>query len=378
MKRIPFIFGKVVSGDDFLNREEETASLTQALVSGQNIICYSPRRYGKTSMMMQVKKNLENKGALVFFIDLYRVTSLQDLYNIYATSIITTIQSPITALVKTLQTLLPTINPRIVFAGPGTPSVEISVPIPVLIKSETLHELFSSLEKYCEKKKKKGVVIFDEFQEATSIKDGELIEREMRSSFQHHKHVSYAFLGSKQNLLKNIFKDKSRPFYNFGRHFDLDVISTEHWKKFIQKNMGRMCSAEIVNEIVARTENHPFYTQMYCHYLWVYAKQNNVKLNESILDAVLNEILGRDSGMMAQLWERITIIERHLLKAIAGDTPTNIYEKEYLLMHDLGSASSVQKAFKKLLDLEYLRKLPTGIIAFVNPLFKHWIVREII
>ena len=188
--RNPFIFGKVVQGDLFLDRESEAALISETLLSGQNIICYSPRRYGKTSLMIRVGEQLESKGHLVFHIDFFRVTSLQDLYNIYTTSIADAVRSPLKTLIQTLQTILPTINPKIVLKSADAATVEVSVPLPVLMKSQTLHELFNSLELYCNKKKKKGTVIFDEFQELTAIKDGPVIEREMRSAFQHHTHVT--------------------------------------------------------------------------------------------------------------------------------------------------------------------------------------------
>lgn len=370
----PFVFGKVVYGESFLNRESETSDITQSLLSGQNIICYSPRRYGKTSLLMRVKQNLEAKGHLVFFIDFFRVTSLEDLYNIYASSIANTIRSPIKALIQTLQNILPSINPKVVFKSPESPTVEVSLPLPVLLKTETLHELFGSLEEFCKRKKKKGTVIFDEFQELTIIKDGPTIEREMRSAFQHHTHVSYAFLGSKQNLLKGIFRDKNRPFYNFGRHFELEIIDTPHWAKFIGKRMGSLCPQHNIDQIVHITENHPYYTQMYCHYLWEYCRKHHCIINQSIMTTVLKQILERDGVLMSELWERTKITERHLLKAIARDEPDNIYEKNFLLKNSLGSASSVQKALEKLLDLEYLRKSKSGKFFFVNPFFKQWVL----
>jgi AAA+ ATPase superfamily predicted ATPase len=370
----PFIFGKVVYGDSFLNRESEISDITQSLLSGQNVICYSPRRYGKTSLLMRVKKNLETKGHLVFFIDLFRVTSLEDLYNIYTSSIANAIRSPIKALIETLQNILPSINPKVVFKSPESPTVEVSLPLPVLLKTETLHELFGSLEEYCKRKKKKGTVIFDEFQELTIIKDGPTIEREMRSAFQHHTYVSYAFLGSKQNLLKGIFRDKNRPFYNFGRHFELDVIDTAHWVKFIGKRMGSLCPQHLIDQIVHITENHPYFTQMYCHYLWEYCRNHNCIIDQPIMVNVLKEILERDGVLMSELWERTKITERHLLKAIAKDEPENIYEKNFLLKNTLGSASSVQKALEKLLDLDYIRKSKQGKFFFVNPFFKQWVL----
>jgi hypothetical protein len=370
----PFIFGKVVRGEHFINRETEVAELTQTLYAGQNVICYSPRRYGKTSIMMRVKDNLEARGHLVFFIDLFRVTSLDDLYALYATSIAKAVRSPIKALIQTVQNILPTINPKIVFKSPESASVEISVPLPVLSKTETLHELFNSLEKYCGKKKKKGTVIFDEFQEVISLQDGTIIEREMRSAFQHHTGVSYAFLGSKHHLLKGIFQDKNRPFYNFGRHFDIDVIDGAHWRAFIAKHMGRMCSASTIEEIIRKTDNHPYYTQMYCHYLWEYSREHDRTIDGPILNAVMKGIIERDTVLLSELWDKVTIKERHFLKAIAFEQTGSVYEKKFLMNHNLGTASSVQKAVNKLIELDYIRKHASGKISFVNPLLKQWIL----
>jgi uncharacterized protein len=372
----PFIYGKVVSGDQFIDRETEVSTIAQTLKSGQNIICYSPRRYGKTSMMLRVKEILSGQGQLVFFIDLFRITSIEDLYNSYASSITSAIQSPLKALISTIQAMLPAVNPKIVFKNPGAPTVEVSVPIPILSKSATLHELFNSLEIFCGKKRKKGTVIFDEFQEITAIQDGNSIEREMRSAFQHHKHVSYAFLGSKQHLLKTIFKNKNRPFYNFGRHFDLDVIESGHWRKYITLHLGRHCPAACIDQIISISENHPYYTQMFCHYCWEYNERHKHPLTRDALDSILIDIVQRDSLLFAGLWDTVSMNERNLLKAIAAEETTSLYEKRFILTHHLGMASSVQKASEKLFQRDIIQKRPSGNICFVNPFFKHWINRS--
>jgi uncharacterized protein len=369
----PFIFGKVVSGDHFIDRETEVSAISQTLRSGQNIICYSPRRYGKTSMMMRVKDILSDQGQFVFFIDLFRVTSLEDLYNTYATSILSEIQSPLKALISTINGMLPAVNPKIVFKNPGAPTVEVSVPIPILSKSTTLRELFDSLEKFCAKKRKKGIVIFDEFQEIIAIEDGNIIEREMRSAFQHHTHVSYAFLGSKQHLLKTIFKNKNRPFYNFGRHFELDVITSDHWKKYIALHLGSRCPDSCTDHIIDICENHPYYTQMYCHYCWEHIQKHKGYFDKGMLDNILDEIVRRDSLFFSGLWDAVSMNERNLLKAIAADATSSIYEKRFILTHNLGTASSVQKAAEKLFHGDIIRKLPSGQVCLINPFFKYWI-----
>ena len=43
----PFVFGGVVSGEAFCDREEELAELLRAVQNGQNVVLHSPRRFGK-------------------------------------------------------------------------------------------------------------------------------------------------------------------------------------------------------------------------------------------------------------------------------------------------------------------------------------------
>jgi AAA+ ATPase superfamily predicted ATPase len=230
---------------------------------------------------------------------------------------------------------------------------------------------------YCEKKRKTGTVIFDEFQEIASIPDGKTIEREMRSAFQHHKRISYAFLGSKQHMLEGIFKDKNRPFYNFGRHFELDVIGAGHWRAYIAERMGSRCPAPLIDMILSISENHPYYTQMLCHYLWEQATDTKTTIDAETIERIVEEVVQRDSMLFLEMWDGLGIRERHLAKAIAKEGTKSLYERNYIAKHNLGTASSIQKAAETLFAVNYFRKSPAGEIVFVNPLFKRWILGNV-
>ena len=51
----PFVYGERVKGENFCNRKEEIKELVSEITSGQNIMIYSPRRYGKTSYLRYVQ-----------------------------------------------------------------------------------------------------------------------------------------------------------------------------------------------------------------------------------------------------------------------------------------------------------------------------------
>ena len=54
----PFNFTGVVTGRAFCNREKELADLLRLLRGGQNVLLYSHRRYGKTSLVHRVLSEL--------------------------------------------------------------------------------------------------------------------------------------------------------------------------------------------------------------------------------------------------------------------------------------------------------------------------------
>lgn|SRR3989338_7755557 len=83
----PFVFGDVVKGAYFADREDELKTLTLDLLSGQNILLFSPRRYGKTSLIIKVLDHLKSKGIVCVYVDFFRVTSPQSLGKIYANAI---------------------------------------------------------------------------------------------------------------------------------------------------------------------------------------------------------------------------------------------------------------------------------------------------
>ena len=58
----PFIYGKIARGEYFANREREIAELTADILAGQNVILFSPRRYGKTSLIMEVLDECGRRG----------------------------------------------------------------------------------------------------------------------------------------------------------------------------------------------------------------------------------------------------------------------------------------------------------------------------
>ena len=58
----PFLFGPLVSGDQFYDRADIERELLRAIENGTNVLLYGPRRYGKTSLVARVADRLRVDG----------------------------------------------------------------------------------------------------------------------------------------------------------------------------------------------------------------------------------------------------------------------------------------------------------------------------
>ena len=70
----PFKFGSVVTGEDFADRRRELAELVRELKDGQHLFLLSPRRYGKTSLIITLLDRLHGRGVLVAYVEIGRAS----------------------------------------------------------------------------------------------------------------------------------------------------------------------------------------------------------------------------------------------------------------------------------------------------------------
>jgi hypothetical protein len=59
----PFRFGAIVTGKSFADRDDEIHQLVAAFSNSQNVILSSPRRYGKTSLLLETFARLRRRRA---------------------------------------------------------------------------------------------------------------------------------------------------------------------------------------------------------------------------------------------------------------------------------------------------------------------------
>lgn len=369
----PFVYGEAVSGDYFTDREKEAKELKAELRNGQNIIIFSPRRYGKTSLIKKILSELKKEGMITLYIDLFFVNSKQRFIEAYAEAVAQGLTGPLTKVISSIKTLIPKLLPKIVIKAGGGTAFEFefdrtkkSAPI--------LEDLYESVHKLAARQKKKAVIVFDEFQELLSFDDGE-IEAGMRAKFQFHRNIAYVFLGSKRNLMQKLFDDKSRPFYNSGRKYPLKRIDASEFSSFIKsrfKPAGIKIEPEAISAILSITQCHPYYTQELCHFVWEHSRDKKQVLLAAI-ERSAKEILSSEGANYNNIWEGLTAKQKGLLIALATNPPrTNIYSRDFIVNNQLGTSSTIQRLVKLLYDKQIIEK-ENGFVFFEDIFFEKWI-----
>ncbi len=167
----PFRYGHIVIGEAFTDRARELDELVSSARSGQSVVIISPRRYGKTSLVMRARERLVKSGVLVAYADLFRATTKQQLVDELATAVYRGIASPLErARVRALDIFraLPA-QPKLTLGQDGSPSLELSP----LVRAEDLDHTFQQLlelpEQLATQRGRRAVVVLDEFQEIVAL-----------------------------------------------------------------------------------------------------------------------------------------------------------------------------------------------------------------
>ncbi|MDR1796417.1 MAG: hypothetical protein LBR44_03080 [Clostridiales Family XIII bacterium] len=348
----PFKFGSVVEGGHFTDRAEETEKVREVLASSNHLVIISPRRFGKTSMVL---KAVGDMGRPVVYLDLLAVTSVPDfaaqlLRRVLAENKWESVKRAVASF---------RIVPRVEL-NPVSGGVDVSF-LPAALEDFTpLEDVLGLIEK-TSKARNRAIVILDEFQQVAQL--GKSLPGKLRAAMQHHKNVNYVFLGSAESMMRDIFQSKKSPFYHFGFLMHLPVIPREDFFGFLDGKFRKVTKEHeaLSNKILDYTECHPYNTQMLAYYC--YALLEKRKYGAGAVDAAVEEIVRTHANDYERLWNTIRNTDKRILVALATGAPVSSVAQP---------TSTLYSGLGRLADQGFLIK--TGTYVFDDPFFKQWIV----
>lgn len=374
----PFKYGELVSGEFFTDRLEEQQELLKAIESGLNVFMYAPRRYGKSSLLLEVLKKAKKQKCICVYIDLLKAPIKQNFFELYACELAKSNTTKIEEAVEFCKQVFSRFIPKIVIRPDKATDIEFEVSWNKETERKISEEVLDLPQKIAKKKKCRLVVAFDEFPEIVNY-DGKKFEGLMRAFIQHHSEVCYIFTGSKRRLLLKMISSSDSPFYKSGKHIPLGKIPQKEFEKFIESRFEKgqvRVTGEVLSYIFEITQNHPYYTQMLCYELW---EQCHMKrfIEADDVDHVLNIVLDHQREYFMNVWDNLSAHQKAVLLAIVKEPQSNIYSRDFISKHRLSTYATVQKSISRLIDLEIVDKMDNKY-EISDVFFAYWLIKKLI
>jgi len=384
----PFVYGEIVTAAAFADREEERERLGRDLASGQKVFLISPRRYGKSSLVRDVMRGLARQKILTIEVTVAASSSYVGFLESYAQALVAA-ETPVSRLTRWVAELMRTVKPEVRFDqhsfGPGSAGhaggARFALAFPaVRTARDTARlaaEVFALPARIAEARKQRLAIALDEFQAITSF-DGGTVENALRAAVQDQRQVGYVFSGSEPSLMERMLGPR-RPFYKAGPVMRLEKINPDDFATFIDERFrgsGVRPEAGLGDAIVDLAANVPYDVQRLAHETWDDVKEAGKKTaGLDDLHVTLTRLLGEQHTMFEESWQRLTLPQRAVLRALVIEEGRELMSADVRARHRLPGTSTVQAALAALLRQDIITK-DSGRYVTVDSLYREWVARK--
>jgi hypothetical protein len=372
----PFVYGEVVPASAFVDREDELDRLVADLTDRQKVFLISPRRYGKSSLIRRALASIARGGALTVEVTVSSFSSYVAFLEGYARALVSA-ETKWDRARAWLREAIRSTTPRVAADPRLGPQVSFPAVRTERDVSRLAEEVFALPARLAEARGRKLVVALDEFQAIAAFNGGS-VEHAMRAAVQHQRSVGYVFAGSEPSLMERMLAPK-RPFYKAGPVMRLDRIPADLFADFIDARFaksGFKPDAGLGAAVVDLAGNLPYDVQRLAHETWDEVRaggRRRATLDD--LHQALHRLLTEQQTMFEALWQRLTLAQRAVLRAVVVEEGKGLLSADVRQRHRLGGASTVQASLAALVRDDVVAR-DGSRYNVVDSLLREWIARQ--
>ena len=367
----------VATGGAHCNRKEERAELVRNVLEGRHVWLWGRRRMGKTSLVEQVAKDLEDAGhnVAVATTDLLVAHDAQD----FELQLLRTVERlgvliapPGQSAMRRLGDAFKALKPEFSLGAPGL-SMKLTSPGK---GGQGVVDALAALDHAARLHNRRAVLVLDEFQQLSAMKGGTSVEGAVRHAVERLHHVACIFAGSQRHLLAAMFEGEDRPLFRLCRKMTLGRIHAEDYGDFMREASTQRWNEVIANgaieRILALTARHPYYVNALCSRLWA----AEAVPDAAAVDAAWERIAMEDRAVAAARVVGLAASQRALLRAIASATEGVEYPLSHQFLSPIRLAPSTGTRAKEVLEQEDLiRKDDDDRWRLVDPVLAYHLQR---
>jgi uncharacterized protein len=375
----PFTFGDLALDDAFTDREDELRELASDMRNGQNVLVFAPRRYGKSSLVLRAAQEAMRHKALVGYCDVMKTPTKERFAAALARTIYADIASPVDQAFERAAELFRGLRVRPTMeVDPSDGSLRFSFQATRRKADidDTIERLLELLGELAAERKRRVVIVFDEFQEVVAL--DRQFPNLMRAVFQTQPEVSHIYLGSKRHILERIFNDKNEPFWRSAKQLEIGMIAPAKFARFLDERFtasGKAIADDASDRLLAATAGHPYGTQELAYFVWELVPPGG-RASVADVEEALTRVLRSEHNHFAQLWDDAPHPQRLLMLALADEPARSIYSSDYHSRHELPATPTLQTALAGLTKKEIVGRNGSGEHCVIEPFFAEWLRRE--
>lgn len=364
----PFRYSEPVPPQELIGRDSEAREMMVQAMSGNNCRLIAPRRFGKTSLLHRVALDARREGWAAVYVDFFGVLTLDDVAARIEQAYAASLEGRVRAWFRGVQRRLrPTI--RVSTHDPMT--TEFSVTLDPQDEAPLLERL-ALPRRLHERTGIRTLVIFDEFQDATTAK--ERADAVIRSEIQHHGDAaSYVFAGSQLGMMRALFADRRRAMYGQAWSIDLGPLPPEEVAEYVDSRF-RATNRDIgvaLDGLLAAADGHPQRTMLLAHILWNQLGPGEAA-DEEHWAATFDQAMAQVRDELRAIWTGMGTGQRRALTAVA-ENREGLYAGGR--SHGGSRGGAVKTAVKALVDRGEILESPGTATSYrvTDPLLRHWI-----
>lgn len=371
----PFVYGRVVTGEEFFGRSELIERIQNYIRAGQNIMVYGERRVGKTSLIAEAIRRLELPCLKVDFYEIRteREMITRAIRGIERLEKSSPFFSRWVARGKRVRGMItqdfdqPSMTPKVHLEGYFKPPVS------------TITDLLDYIQDF--HSEKPLVAFFDEFQGILGLENSADVLATMRSEIQTHAETPYIFAGSIKRKMHEIFMDPKYPFYKSALSLQIGPITFDEIGPVVIglfESGGRKIQFEYLQGLYDMLYGNTGDFQQLCNSLWEVSRPGQTLDEDVIMDA-LETVWETEMSVYAAVRKTLTSQQNRVLQALARTDGKEPFGSQFRKVAGDISPSTVQKALSRLEDMDLVYQPDESKdYRFYAPFFKLWLISQVV
>lgn len=341
----PFPYETYAVDKSFFGRTKEKAKILKYFKNSNNLVIFSKRRMGKSSLIKELFR-INEKEYYCIYIDIFDITSKEEFASLLLKGLSSIKKKDLKTTIKYLSSLLKKvrIEPTIDL---NTLEYSIKPIVKTLSFEEMTEDFFNTIFELS--KEKRVVLAIDEFQQISTIKDRK-IDGYLRKFIQENREISYIFLGSKRHMLTELFEYKS-PLFDMATSFEVEPILLKDIYDYASRYLS--ISEDQTQYIYETADGETKLIQHIFNILYYEYRDLNTIEKEAI-DNTVTEILNAKESGYRVIYDTFSQNQKKAFKLLTK-YGKNLFSKDILQEQNI-SKNAMSGALKQLFDKELIDK----------------------